>query len=261
MASRTPQELLRCCCCLNVRTSTVALAIYHMVMSVLFLIEHALEVANGKGYCKTAGNDYYKIADITSSFLLIIMLFLISASLLYGILKNKERHFIPFLALQIMDILLSTLTLCSYYMHIPIFLKFTPTTPLATHSWDSLLALQILDFCLIFLTLCSSYMEIPPYLNFQSMNHLNYFPNNEKIPAGDSTKMLIFFTFMFLMILVFKAHMVRCVWRCSRLIKASKKAEVKAAPDFDAPEKVVLPSYEEAMQLPSKEPPPPYTVA
>ncbi|XP_030075200.1 lysosomal-associated transmembrane protein 5 [Microcaecilia unicolor] len=257
MASPTSQELLKCCCCFNIRTSMVALAFYHMAMSVLFLIEHALEVANGKGYCKITSNSYYKIADIASGFLLIILLFLISATLLYGVMKNRERHFIPFMALQTMDIFLSTLTLCSFYMHVPIFVKFTSSKPLTRRLWSPFLALQVLDFCLILLTLCSSYMEIPPFLNFQSMNHMNYFPN-EKMLASESTKILVFLTLLFLVVLAFKVHMLRCVWRCFKYIKVSKKAMVKVAPDICDPEKIVLPSYEEAMKLPSKEPPPPY---
>nr|XP_033809819.1 lysosomal-associated transmembrane protein 5 isoform X2 [Geotrypetes seraphini] len=248
MASRTPKEHLKCCCCFSLRRSMAALAMYHMSMSVLFLIEHALEVANGKRECKVSSNLYYKIAGIASGFLLIILLFLISATLLYGVLKNREHLFIPFMALQIMDICLSTLTLCSYYMHIPIFVKVTSVKHL------------VLDFCLILLTLCSSYMEIPSYLNFQSMNHMNYFPN-EKIPASDSTKILVFLTFLILVVLAFKVHMLQCVWRCFRYIKASKKAKVKVAPDICAAEKILPPSYEEALTLPSKEPPPPYAAA
>ncbi|OXB55742.1 hypothetical protein ASZ78_015637 [Callipepla squamata] len=127
------------CCFFNIKTATLALGIFHMVMSILLMIEYSLEVASGKGYCKDLSKDYYRIADVTTSLLLIIMLFVISFNLLFGVVK---------------------------------------------------------------------------------------------------------------------AYMFKCVLSCFKYIKASKRQEVKADPQ--AVEKVVLPSYEEALELPSKECPPPY---
>uniref|UniRef100_F7DWJ3 Lysosomal protein transmembrane 5 n=1 Tax=Equus caballus TaxID=9796 RepID=F7DWJ3_HORSE len=167
-----PSSVRQTCCCFNVRIATTALAIYHVIMSVLLFIEHSVEVAHGKASCKLSQTGYLRIADLTSSFLLIIMLFVISLSLLIGVVKNREKYLLPFLSLQIMDFLLCLLTLLGSYIELPAYLKFASHSSRAGPSKVPLMTLKLLDFCLSILTLCSSYMEVPTYLNFKSMNHM-----------------------------------------------------------------------------------------
>ncbi|KAF5910425.1 hypothetical protein HPG69_014657 [Diceros bicornis minor] len=93
-------------------------------MSVLLFIEHSVEVARGKASCKLPQMGYLRIADLISSFLLITMLFVISLSLLIGVVKNREKYLLPFLSLQIMDFLLCLLTLLGSYIELPAYLKF-----------------------------------------------------------------------------------------------------------------------------------------
>lgn len=253
MSPQTPPK----CCCFNIKTGTVTLGIYHMVMSVLLLIEYSMEVATGKGYCKVLDKDYYVIADITTSFLLIFMLFIISFYLLYGVMKNRERHLIPFLALQIMDFLLTLFTVFSSYIQVPEMLSFASISHVKAHTKVPFLAVQLLDFCLSILTLCSSYMEAPAYLNFHSANQESFLPSQEKLSSEEYAKVMITFTVTFIAVLLLKAYMFKCVLRCYKYIKASKSEEVKVLPEFA--EKVMLPSYEEAVELPHKESPPPYS--
>ncbi|XP_074073991.1 lysosomal-associated transmembrane protein 5 [Macrotis lagotis] len=249
----------RICYCFNVRIATTALGIYHVVMSVLLFIEHSVEVATGKGYCKILQMSYYKIADIVSSFLLIIMLFIISVSLLYGVLKNRERHLLPFLSLQIMDFLLCLLTLLGSYIELPAYLKFGSRGSRNKGPFKvPLMALQLLDFCLSILTLCSSYMEVPTYLNFKSMNHMNYFPSREGMTQDQFVKLMIGFTIAFIIVLILKVYMFKCVWRCYKYIKSLNRIEDKVNTKLF--QKVLLPTYEEAVAMPSKElAPPPYS--
>ncbi|NWH86358.1 LAPM5 protein, partial [Aegithalos caudatus] len=219
------------------------------VMSVLLLIEYSLEVANGKGFCKDLDKDYYRIADVTTSFLLILMLFIISFHLLLGVLKMRERLLIPFLALQVMDFLLSLLALFSSYIQVPAAI---PVSSLGHtgHSRIPLLALQLLDFCLSILTLCSSYMEVPTYLSLKPLDSRGPVPALEKLPAEEHSKVMLTFTIAFVAVLLLKAYMFKCVLSCFKYIKASRREEVKVEPH--AVEKPVLPSYEEALELPSK---------
>ncbi|NXU23584.1 LAPM5 protein, partial [Thalassarche chlororhynchos] len=140
------------------------------VMSVLLLIEYSLEVASGRGFCKDLDKDYYRIADVITSFLLIIMLFVISFNLLLGVVKKRERLLIPFLALQVMDFLLSLLTMFSSYIQVPAIISVSSLSHRG-HSKIPFLALQLLDFCLSILTLCSSYMEVPTYLSLKSSDN------------------------------------------------------------------------------------------
>ncbi|KAM6296006.1 lysosomal-associated transmembrane protein 5 [Aegotheles albertisi] len=244
------------CCCFNIKTATVALGIFHMVMSVLLLIEYSLEVASGKGFCKALDKDYYRIADVTTSFLLIIMLFVISFNLLLGVVKKRERLLIPFLALQVMDFLLSLLTMFSSYMQVPAIISVSSLSHMQGHSKIPFLALQLLDFCLSILTLCSSYMEVPTYLSLKSSGNGGFLPTLEKLPTEEYAKIMVTFTIAFIAVLFLKAYMFKCVLSCFKYIKADKRQEVKIDPK--AVEKAMLPSYEEAVELPSKESPPPY---
>ncbi|NXL66794.1 LAPM5 protein, partial [Chordeiles acutipennis] len=219
------------------------------VMSVLLLIEYSLEVASGKGFCKDLDKDYYRIADVVTCFLLIIMLFVISFNLLLGVVKKKERLLIPFLALQVMDFLLSLLTMFSSYIQIPVIVSVSSLSPTG-HSKIPFLALQLLDFCLSILTLCSSYMEVPSYLSLKSSDNGGVLPTLEKLPTEEYAKVMVTFTIAFIAVLLLKVYMFKCVLSCFKYIKASKREDVKVDPQ--AVEKAVLPSYEEALELPSK---------
>ncbi|NWT05442.1 LAPM5 protein, partial [Mionectes macconnelli] len=223
--------------------------LFLQVMSVLLLIEYSLEVSNGKGFCKDVAKDYYRIADVVTSFLLIIMLFVISFNLLLGVLKKRERLLIPFLALQVTDFLLSLLTMFSSYMQLPVIRSMSSLSHMG-HSKIPLLALQLLDFCLSILTLCSSYMEVPTYLSLKPSDSRGFLPTLEKLPTEEYAKVMITFTIAFIAVLFLKAYMFKCVLSCFNYIKASKREEVKVDPQ--AVEKAVLPSYEEALEAPSK---------
>ncbi|NXY71591.1 LAPM5 protein, partial [Glareola pratincola] len=219
------------------------------VMSVLLLIEYSLEVASGKGFCKDLDKDYYRIADVITSFLLIIMLFVISFSLLLGVVKKRERLLIPFLALQVMDFLLSLLTMFSSYIQVPGIISASSLSRTG-HSKIAFLALQLLDFCLSILTLCSTYMEVPTYLSLKPSDSGGFLPTLEKLPTEEYAKVMVTFTIAFIAVLFLKAYMFKCVLSCFKYIKASKRKEVKVDPQ--TVEKAVLPSYEEALELPSK---------
>ncbi|XP_058675765.1 lysosomal-associated transmembrane protein 5 isoform X2 [Ammospiza nelsoni] len=228
MSPQTPPEPPKCCC-FNIKTATVALGIFHMVMSILLLIEYSLEVANGKGFCKDLEKDYYRIADITTSFLLILMLFVISFHLLLGVLKMRERFLIPFLALQVIDFLLSLLTMFSSYIQVPAIISVSSLGHTG-HSRTPLLALQLLDFCLSILTLCSSYMEVPTFLSLKPVESGGSLPALEKLPAEEYVKVMITFTIAFVAVLALKAYMFKCVLSCFKFIKASRREEVKVEP-------------------------------
>ncbi|XP_006165751.1 lysosomal-associated transmembrane protein 5 isoform X2 [Tupaia chinensis] len=260
MAPRTA-AVSQTCCCLSVRIATIALAVYHVVMSILLFVEHTVEVARGKASCKSSQMGYLRVADLLASFLLITMLFAISLSLLVGVVKSREKYLLPFLSLQVMDYLLCLLTLLGSYIELPAYLKFAARRR-SGPSKVPLLTLQLLDFCLSVLTLCSSYMEVPTYLNFKAMNHMNYLPSQEGAAHSQFVKMMAVFSVVFITVLILKVYMFKCVWRCYRLIKCMNSAEDGAT--TTAFPKVVLPTYEEALSLPCKAPeagpaPPPYS--
>ncbi|XP_025899306.1 lysosomal-associated transmembrane protein 5 [Nothoprocta perdicaria] len=223
------------CCCFNTKMATVALGVFHML--------------NVEPFDQSR-------ADVVTSFLLIIMLFVISFNLLLGVVKRRERLLIPFLALQIMDFLLSLLTMFSSYIQVPAIISLSSLSHVQGHSKIPFLALQLLDFSLSILTLCSSYMEVPTYLSLKSSENAVFLPTLQKLPKEEYAKIMVTFTIAFIAVLFLKAYMFKCVLGCFKYIKASKRGEVKV--DSQTIEKAVLPSYEEAVELPSKESPPPY---
>ncbi|NXU76218.1 LAPM5 protein, partial [Oreotrochilus melanogaster] len=219
------------------------------VMSILLLVEYSLEVASGKGFCQALEKDFYRIADVVTSFLLIIVLFFISFNLLLGVVKKRECLLIPFLALQVMDFFLSLLAMFSSYIQVPAVISVSSLRH-TEHSKIPFLALQLLDFCLSILTLCSSYMEVPTYLSLKSADNRGFLPTLEMLSKKEYARVLVTFTIAFIAVLLLKAYMFKCVLKCFHYIKAIKLQEVKA--DEQALEKAVLPSYEEALELPSK---------
>ncbi|KAB1269329.1 Lysosomal-associated transmembrane protein 5 [Camelus dromedarius] len=184
MAPRTA-AVRQTCCCFNVRIATTALAIYHVIMSILLFIEHSVEVAHGKASCKFSKTVYLRIAELISSFLLIVMLFFISLSLLMGVVKNREKYLLPFLSLQIMDFLLCLLTLLGSYIELPAYLKFAS----------------------------------------RSTRRANYLPSQEGMAHNQFIKMMIIFSVAFITVLVLKVYMFKCVWKCYRFIRYMNSAE------------------------------------
>ncbi|XP_069081224.1 lysosomal-associated transmembrane protein 5 isoform X2 [Pleurodeles waltl] len=258
MSAQASQGPLRCCFCFSVQVSTLCLAVYHMAMSVLLMVDQSLEVVNVKEH-GVSSHDYYKI-DVASTFLLIIMLLLISVCLFFGVIKNMEKFLLPFVALQVLDFLLYSLTICSTYIQLPAYQQLNTLQELGPPSQDSFTAMEIVDFTLSLLSLCSSYMEIPAYLNLRCMKHMNYFPRKQALLPQRSIKMLTCISIIFLTVLVIKLFMMNCVWKCFRLIRDSRKSVTKETPKLNLPDKVLLPSYEEAIKNSSKALPPPYSL-
>lgn len=248
------------CCCFNVRIATMALAIYHVMMSLLLFIEYSWDVVNGTASCRFSKTGYLRIANLMSSFLLIFMLFIISLSLLIGVVKRKEKYLLPFISLQIMDFLLCLLTLVGSYIELPAYFKFN------SHRGQvgpSKVPNQLLDFCLSIVTLCSFFVEMPSYLDFKAMDHMNFFSSQEGTAQNQFIKKMIVLSIVFVAVLILKVYMMKCVQRCYELIKFMN-SEKEDSKDL---QKVYLPSYEEALALPQKTPeedpasPPPYTEA
>uniref|UniRef100_G3U1C0 Lysosomal protein transmembrane 5 n=1 Tax=Loxodonta africana TaxID=9785 RepID=G3U1C0_LOXAF len=263
MAPRTA-AVRQTCCCFNVRIATTALAIYHVIMSVLLLIEHSVEVAHGKASCKFSKTGYLRIeSTCLHPSLKVVRAEKVGTlqSQLLRVTINREKYLLPFLSLQVMDFLLCLLTLLGSYIELPAYLKFASRSRTGP-SKVPLMTLQLLDFCLSIMTLCSSYMEVPTYLNFKSMNHMNYLPSQEGMAHNQFIKMMIIFSIAFITVLILKVYMFKCVWRCYKFVKYMNSAEKRNSSKMFP--KVVLPSYEEALSLPPKAPegdpaPPPYS--
>ncbi|XP_064408335.1 lysosomal-associated transmembrane protein 5 [Latimeria chalumnae] len=219
MGMKSPPDLLNAyrCCCVHVRTASVVLALFYMACSVLVLITESVTVAKGKDSCEGLCDGYYRIADATSVFLLIILLFLVSVMMLYGVLKYRERLLIPFLVLQILDLCLRVLNLFNFYVDLSAYSSYKTNTN------------QLMD------------VQEKPQINSQEMYYL-------------LSSTLFSITLLFI-----KAYMINCVWKCYKYIQAhNESCTIGVCTVYNLSEKTVLPTYDEVLQLPLKEAPPPY---
>ncbi|NXR14630.1 LAPM5 protein, partial [Semnornis frantzii] len=119
------------------------------------------------------------------------------------LLQKRERLLIPFLTLQVMDFLLSLLTMFSSYIQVPAIISVSSLSHVG-HSKIPFLALQLLDFCLSILTLCSSCVEVPTYFSLRSSDNESFLPTLEKLPTEEYAKVMITFTIAFIAVLFLK---------------------------------------------------------
>ncbi|XP_068121556.1 lysosomal-associated transmembrane protein 5 [Hyperolius riggenbachi] len=238
----------------SIRAVAHVLAIYHLVLSIILFIEYSVELAKRKNCCLEISN--YIRLDIISSYLLLLVLLLISISMLWGIVVNRGYLVIPFLALQMMDFILSLLMFCSVYSEKP----FNQMTAIEDNlaltdpntqgpAWKSF------EMCLRLMTFCSCYVEVPTYLEIKSVSYMSYFTVNS-LPYKKYSTRLIIFTLLHITVFLYKALMIWCIWKVFKSLNPSTKKKDK--PQLQDFSKVALPSYEEAVKV-SKESPPPYS--
>ncbi|KAM4795783.1 lysosomal-associated transmembrane protein 5 [Rhinophrynus dorsalis] len=118
---------------------------------------------------------------------------------------NRASLVIPFLALQLMDCILSTLMLCSAYIELPSNQAYQGVTKQDNKKATQYQSPEVKAFemFLSFLTLCSSYVEIPAYLNLKSINPMNYFPGNT-LPSQKYIVEMILFNLIYIVVLFYK---------------------------------------------------------
>ncbi|XP_018102183.1 lysosomal-associated transmembrane protein 5 isoform X2 [Xenopus laevis] len=228
--------------CFNSRTVAHTLSLYHMVMNILLLVEKTLDVNKKK--------DKYNPTEVLSSYLLLAILFVISLSLSCGILMKRGPLVIPFLALQFLDLISSSLMFCSIYIEQPL-----NQTPHGVTIKDKLIepmlqapAQIVFDMCLNFLIQCSCFSAFPSYLKLEYVSSMNYFPR-KNTSSRQYIMDLILFNVMYISVLILKAIFISHIWKVFVSLhhtNTSKDEDEKKQHEIS---KVVLPSYEEAVRL------------
>ncbi|XP_041089985.1 mtp family protein isoform X2 [Polyodon spathula] len=119
----------------------------------------------------------------------------------------------------------------------------------------SFLVLQSADIVLSVLSLFYAHLGLPGTLNYEELlRKWTYLNGAHDLSPQDVNKFMIIFSTVFILALLIKIYMVSCVGKCYRFIK------IRNQPPSDNKYKpmAVLPSYDEALMLPSKGDPPAY---
>lgn len=266
MSPSVRNEEWTCCFGLHVRTTTIIIGVWHLLLNILALGILSIIIRTNNYYLllddlngnESNGNealapilptplskvdppyayrDHYQQAglhsnDVDMSGLVFLCMIAVTIMLIYGAVKGKPSHLLPFFCLQIFDFAIATLTAAGHLCYIK-----------SMHLWIT-----------------------------ESQNRLPW--REELIQLSPQTlSVLVFIGFIIFIFL--KAYAIRIVWRCYKFLTFRQhnlrsilpyiipdSTETAANTRQERDNNLLLPNYDEAVTQGLKiAPPPSYVVA
>lgn len=212
-----------CCLCCHVRTGTILLGVWYLILNAVVLLILLSALADPDHYhfsSSELGGDFEFMddANMCIAIAISVLMILICAMATYGAYKQRAAWIIPFFCYQIFDFALNTLVAVTVLVY-----------PNSIQEYIR---------------------QLPPD-----------FPYKDDIMSVNPTCLVLIILLFISIILAFKGYLISCVWNCYRYINGRNSSDVLVYVTSNDTT-VLLPPYDDAtVNSATKEPPPPYVSA